>query len=84
MLQLFHGDQGTYPCFPRVLLISTPYNFLSKPLAAFPHNHCRNNGQWREKNKSFRSDHHQSWERILAEPGIEPATSCSQVRNATD
>ena len=22
--------------------------------------------------------------RILAEPGIEPATSCSQVRNATD
>ena len=27
---------------------------------------------------------HQSSERILAEPGIEPATSCSQVHNATD
>ena len=23
---------------------------LFKPLAAFPHNHCRKNGQWRERN----------------------------------
>ena len=31
-------------------LTSIPHNILSKPLAAFPHNHCRNNGQWRARN----------------------------------
>ena len=35
----------TYPCFHGVLLISSPNNILSKALAAFQHNHCRNNGQ---------------------------------------
>ena len=25
-------------------LTSTPHNILSKPLATFPNNHCRNNG----------------------------------------
>ena len=35
------------PCtFPGVLLTSTPHNILSKPLGAFPRDHCRNNGQW--------------------------------------
>ena len=29
-----------YPCFPGILLTSTPHNSLSKPLAAFPHSHC--------------------------------------------
>ena len=29
------------------------------------------------KIESFRNDYHQSSERILGEPGIEPATSCS-------
>ena len=43
--QLNSSGQCTYPCFPGVLLISTLHNILSKPLAAFPHNHCRNNGQ---------------------------------------
>ena len=32
----------------------------SKPLAAFPHNHCRNNGQRRKRNESCRNDYHQS------------------------
>ena len=31
---------------PGILVTSTPHNTLSKPLAAFQHNHCRNNGQW--------------------------------------
>ena len=43
--QLCRGGQCTYPCFPGVLLPSTPYNILSKPLTAFQLNHCRNNGQ---------------------------------------
>ena len=34
------GSQCTYPCFPGVLLTSTPHNILSKPLTAFPQNHC--------------------------------------------
>ena len=68
---------------PRVLLTSTPYNIVSKPLAAFPRNYCLNQEQWWERNESCRNDYHQSSERILTEPRIEPATSCSQVRNAT-
>ena len=37
-----------------------------------------------ERNESCRNDNYQSSGRILAEPGIELATSCSQVRNASD
>ena len=61
--------------FPVVLLTSTTHNILSKPLAAFPCNHCRNNGQRRERNESCRNDYHQSSERTLADLVIEPVTS---------
>ena len=84
VFQLYRGGQSTYPCFSRFLLTSSPHNILSKPLAAFPHNNCRNNGQRWERNESCRNDYRQSSERILVEPGIESATSCSQIRNATD
>ena len=70
---------STYACFLEILLPSTLHNFLSKPLAPFPHNHCRNNGQQWERNESCRNDYHQPSERILAEPGIKPVTSCFQV-----
>ena len=65
-------------------LTSATHNFLFKSLGASPHNHCQNNRQRWDRNESCRNDYHQSLERILAEPGIKPATSCSQVRNATD
>ena len=68
--------------FPGVLLTSIPRNIFSKALVAFPH--LRKNGQRRERNESCHNDYHQSSERILAEPGMEPATSCSEVLNATD
>ena len=84
VFQLYCGGQCTYPCFPGVLLTSTPHNILSKPLAAFTHNYCRNNGQRWKRNESCRNDYHQSSKNILAEPWIEPATSCSQVGNTTD
>ena len=58
------------------------HNILANPLAAFPHKHCWDNGQQRETNKSGCNEYHQASERILGEPGIEPATSCSQVRYA--
>ena len=64
------------PCFPGVGLTNTSHNIISKALAAFPHNHCRNNGQQWERNESCCNDYHQSSERMVAEPGIEPATSC--------
>ena len=67
-----------------MLLTSTRHNIRSKPLAAFPHDHRRNNAQWREKDKSRRNDYHQSLERIMAVPLIEPATSCSEAQYATD
>ena len=41
--QLDHGGQCIYPCFLEIILTSTPYNILSKPLATFPHNYCLNN-----------------------------------------
>ena len=83
VFQLYSGGQRTYPCFPGVLLTSTLHNILSKPLAAFPLYHCRNNRQqW--GNESCPNDYHQSSERILAEPVIKPLTSCSQVLNAAD
>ena len=79
---LFHLDrvgQGTYPCFPGIPFTCSPHITLPKLPATFPHNHCRNNGQRWERNESCRNDYYQPSERILAEPGIEPATSCPQV-----
>ena len=60
VFQLYHDGQCTYACFPGVLLIRIPYNILSKPLTAFPHNHCQNNRQQWEKNESCCYDYHQS------------------------
>ena len=68
-----------YPCFPGVLFTICPHNILSKLLAAFQHNHCRINEQRCERNESCRNNYYQSLERIMAEPGIEPAIPCSQV-----
>ena len=73
-----------WPVHLSMLSRSSLNNILSKSLAAFPHNHCRNNRQQWERNESSCTDYHQSSERILAEPGIKPATSCSQVCNATN
>ena len=53
----------------RVLLTSTPHNILSKTLASFLHDYCRNNGQWWERKESCRNDYRQSSERILASWG---------------
>ena len=53
VFQLYPGAQCTYPCFPGVLATSTLLllNILPKPMAAFSHNHCRNNRQrWRGMN----------------------------------
>ena len=52
--------------------------YFPRPFAAFP------NGQGLEGIKSCRNDHHQSRERILAEPGIEPVTACPQAMYTTD
>ena len=82
--QLYRCGQCTYPCFPGVLLSSTTHNILSKPLAAFPHNHCQNDGHWWERTESCRNNYRQSLERILLKRGIKPTTSCSQVCNTTD
>ena len=43
LFQLCHNGQCTYLCFPGVCVTSTLLNTLSKPLAAFPHNHYLNN-----------------------------------------
>ena len=52
------------------LLTRTLHNILSKPLSAFQHNHHRNNGQQRDRNKSCPNDYHQS-QRILAKPKVQ-------------
>ena len=76
---VFDLYQCTCPCFPWVLLTSTPHNILYKPLAAFPHKHCLNSGQRWKRNESCRNDFHQSSERILAKPGTEPETFFPKV-----
>ena len=83
--QLYSGGQCSYLCFPRVLLTSIPHNILSKPLAAFPHNLCRNHGYQSERNEFYCNDYHQSSGKKYW-PGrvIKPATFCSQVLRATD
>ena len=50
VFQLFCSGQCFYPCFPGVLLTGTPHNILSKPLAAFLYNRCRNNSSERGMN----------------------------------
>ena len=82
---VFHPKTGKFQVFSfgKGLSSSLHKNF-SKPQAAFPHNHSWNNGQLSYKNESSCNDYHQSSERILAKPGIEPATSCSQAQYATD
>ena len=69
VFQLNSGGQFTYPCFPEVLLTSTPHIIPSKPLAAFPRNHCQNKGQQSERNESCPNDYHHSEDRILSELG---------------
>ena len=59
LFQLYLGGQSTYPSFPGVLLTSNLHNILSKPLATFSLNSCRNNGQQWERNQSCRNDYHQ-------------------------
>ena len=83
VFQLYRGRQCTYPCFPGVLLTSVPHIILSKPLAAFPHDHCRNNGKRWERNYSCRNDS-SILRKNIGRARARTRTSCSQVRNATD
>ena len=69
LFQLYCRGQCTYPCFSGILFTSTLHNMLSKPLAAFPYNHCQNNREWQERNESSHNDYNQSMERTLAKPG---------------
>ena len=69
--QLYCGGQCIYPCFPGVLLTSTPHNILSKPLAAFPLN-SRESGM-NPVAMTIINPGKELW----PTPGIEPAISCS-------
>ena len=62
---------------PAVLFIGTLHNILSKLLAASPHKNCQNDGQQSEIDESCHNDCHQSLERNLTKPGIEPANPCN-------
>ena len=58
---------------------------VTKQMAAFPHIHVKQQTAVRDKWILLQLlNNRQSSERILAEPGSETATSCFQVRNATD
>ena len=86
IFQLYRGGQCTYPCFPGVLLTSAPHDILSKPLAAFQHNiiivETTDSGE-RGMNPVAMTIIN-PWKEYWPGPGIEPATSCSQVLFATD
>ena len=83
IFQLYQSGKCNYPCLPGVLLTSTRNNILSKPLAAFPHNHCRKmDSSKRGMNPVVmtifipRKD--------TGQAGIKPTTSCSKVCYATN
>ena len=69
VFQLYCSGQCTYPCLPGVPLTSTPDNILSKPLATFPHNHCRNSEQRYGGYESCGNDDHQSSEKNIGQAG---------------
>ena len=52
-LKLYCYGRSTNLCFPGVPLTITLHSSISKPLAAFPCNHHRNNGQQRKRNESY-------------------------------
>ena len=74
----------TYQCFPGVILTSAPYDIISKPLAAFPHDHLQTmDNRARGMNPVVMTIiNHQ--EEHLTSQRFKPATSCSQVSFATD
>ena len=74
LFQLHHGSQWFYPCFTEVLLRNSLHNILPKPLAAFPHNHCGNNGEEGILLKWLSSNLRKN----IAGAGIKPVTSSSQ------
>ena len=81
---VYRSGQCTYPCIPAVVLISSLHNIPPKPLAACQHNIVETmNSSERGMNLGAMTIH-QSSEKLLADPGIEPATSCSQILHATD
>ena len=71
VIQLYCSGQYTYPCFPGTFFTNTLHNILSKPLAAFPHNHLRDNGQREERNESCCNDYHQSSESFGRAQGLD-------------
>ena len=79
---LYRLGQCTYPYFPGFLLTTTPHNILSEPLAASTILETMDSGE--------RGMNHITM--TIINPGkeywpsrrFEPATSCSQVFNATD
>ena len=65
---VFQSYHCNYPCFPGVFLTSIMQNVLP-PATGIPHNHCWNKRQRWERNESCHNVHHQSSERISADPG---------------
>ena len=84
LFQLYRGGQCTCLCFSWILFTSTLHNILSKPLAGFPHNHHRNNGQrWQRVMNLVAMAIISSSKEYRLSLGIKPATSCSEVLYAT-
>ena len=85
VFQLYHGGPCTYPCSSGVILTSTPHNIPSEPLELLCHTTIVETTDSVERGMTpVAKNYHQSLEGILAEREIEPATSCSQVCNATN
>ena len=87
VFRLHHGDQCTYPCFHGFHLTSSPHNST----IFFPSHWLLSHITIVETTDSGEKGMNpvamiilSLRKRIMAEPGIEPATPCSQARNATD
>ena len=72
LIQSGWGGQCINPFFPGVLFTSTPYNILSKPLAAFPLFESGNNEQLWERNDSCGNDYQKLWKEYWSSWGSNP------------
>ena len=82
---LHRGGQCTYPFFPGVLLTSSPYNILSKPLTAFPHVTVDETTDSIERGMNpLAMTLINPLKEYWPSPGIGTATCCPQLRNAAD
>ena len=84
LFNLYCGSHCTFSCFAKFLFSPVLHTIFFPSHWLLSHITIVETMDSGERNVPCRSDYHQSSERILAKPGIEPAISCSQFLYTTN